>query len=265
MKVLDTPLRPLLGRTVREVILVAGGLTICAFELDRPTPSPWNLGVFGAGTALFAMRFFAARVVVIGVLLSAIAAQLSALRYGHGWTPADQIHWSVYAMSAGVLLLLSRDLQERFDFKPSGTGLRLNRWRELPRSHWRASTLLGWLLGILGHFLLRGWQSAGTMAPSWPLIAIIVCIAGVLLLFTGRSIVFVITTVLGVAVAYMVIPQIAAAEALLDNSRHLPPPTSPLWRMAPDSALPAAIAAIGTALVSLPYAALHVWNAFRRG
>ncbi len=258
---LDRPLRPLLGRTVRELILVAGGLTICAFELARPTLNPWHLGVFGAGTALFAVRFFAARVVAMGVLLSAIAAHLSSLRYGAAWTPST-LHWGVYGMGAGVLLLMSRDLQDRFDFSASGPGWRLNRWRELPRSHWRASTLLGWLLGVLGHFLLRGWQPAGAAAPTWALVAMLVCIGCVLLLFSGHSIVFVITTVLGVAVAALVIPQVGAAEALLDNARHVPTPDV-LWRAAPDSALPAAIAAVGTALVSLPYAILHVWNGVR--
>jgi len=92
------------------------------------------------------------------------------LRYGAGWMP-QHMHWGVYGMSAGVLLLMSRDLAQRFDFNPSGPGWRLNRWRELPRSFWRVSTVLGWLLGILGHFLLRGWQPAGAAAPMWPLIA----------------------------------------------------------------------------------------------
>ncbi len=258
----DTPLRSLLGRTPREAILIAGGLAICALEAARPTPSPWNLGVFGAGTALFAARFFAARVVAIGVLLSAIAAQLSGLRYGVGWTDSS-LHWGTYPMAAGVLLLMSRDLQARFDFGASGPGWRLNRWRELPRAHWRASTLLGWLLGILGHFLLRGWQPAGAAAPTWPLLAMLVCLGSVLLLFTGRSIVFLITAILGVVVAAMIIPQVADAEAFLAHARHLPRPTSVLWRASPDSALPAAIAAVGTALVSLPYAVLHVWHALR--
>ncbi|HUQ03942.1 MAG TPA: hypothetical protein VM261_15700 [Kofleriaceae bacterium] len=262
MKGLDTSLRPLLGRTPREVILIGGGLTICGFQFTLPTVNPWHLGVFVAGTALFAVRFFAARVVAIGILLSAIAAHLSGLRYGAGWVQ-QSLHWSAYAMGAGVLLLMSRDLQQRFDFGASGPGLRLNRWRELPRSFWRVSTVLGWLLGILGHFLLRGWQPAGAAAPMWPLIAMLVCIAGVMLLFSGHSIVFVITTILGVVVAALVIPQVGAAEALVANGRHLPAPSDVMWRVSPDSALPAAIAAVGSALVSLPYAALHVWKSLR--
>jgi hypothetical protein len=202
---------------------------------------------------------------VIGVLLSAMAAQLSALRYGAGWTESH-LFWGFYPMAAGVLLLMSRDLQQRFDFRASGAGVRTNRWRELPRAHWRASTLLGWCLGILGHFLLRGWQSAGAAAPTWPLIAIVVCIAGVFLLFTGRSIVFVITAVLGVVVAVMVIPSVGGAEALL----HQPFTSaangiSVLWSSAPDSALPAAVAAVCTTLVSLPYAVLHIWHGIRGG
>jgi hypothetical protein len=262
MRGLDTSLRPLLGRTPREVILVGGGLTICAFQLNQPHVNPWHLGVFVAGTALFAVRFFAARVVAIGILLSAIAAHLSGLRYGAGWMQ-QSLHWSAYAMSAGVLLLMSRDLQQRFDFNASGPGWRMNRWRELPRSHWRASTVLGWLLGILGHFLLRGWQPAGAAAPMWPLVAMLVCFAGVMLLFSGHSIVFVITTALGVVVAALVIPQVGDAEGLVASARHLPVPSSVMWRASPDSALPTAIAAVGTALVSLPYAFLHIRNALR--
>src|SRR5262245_35826641 len=107
MRGLDTSLRPLLGRTPREVILIAGGLTICAFELHRPTVNPWHLALFVAGTALFAVRFFAARVVAIGILLSAIAAHLSGLRYGAGWGQ-QHLFWGTYGMGAGVLLLLSR-------------------------------------------------------------------------------------------------------------------------------------------------------------
>lgn len=262
MKVLDTPIRPL-NRTVRELLLIAGGLAFCAFELTRPDTNPWHLGVFVAGTGLFALRFFAARVVAIGVLLSAMAAHLSGQRYGDGWVQLD-LHWGVYAMAAGVLLLMSRDLAQRFDFAESGPGWRLNRWRELPRTHWRASTLLGWLLGILGHFLLRGWQGAGDAAPSWPLYAIIGCIACVLLLFTGRSIVFVIAAGIGIAVALAVAPHVGAAEALLDQARAAGP-TEAMWRVRPDSALVAAASAAGVALVSLPYALLHVWHGLRRG
>jgi len=262
MKALDTPLRPLLGRTAREAILVAGGLAICVGELRQTPANPWHVGLFAAGTALFAVRFFAARVVAIGVLLSAIAAHLSAMRYGAGWVSAP-LFWGVYPMAAGVVLLMSRDLQQRFDLAPTGVGFRLNRWRELPRSHWRASTLLGWLLGLLGHFLLRGWQSSGADPTTWPLLAIVLCIAGVLLLFTGRSIVFVITAVLGIAVAIAVIPQVAGAETLLHNAFRAPASLDALWRRSPDSALMTAVAAVGVAVVSLPYAVLHLWNGLR--
>jgi hypothetical protein len=262
MKMIDTPL-PWMNRTGRELILIGGGLAICLVELARPQISPWNLGVFGVGTALFAARFFAARVVVIGVLLSAVASCFSGLRYGAGWTPSG-LYWGAYPMLVGVLLLISRDLEQRFDFAASGPGWRLNRWRELPRAHWRASTVLGWLLGILGHFLLRGWQSAGAAGPTWPLIAIVVCIGAVLLLFTGRSIVFVISAALGIAVAALVLPQVGGAEALMHHP-YGGVETAPLWRGMPDSALPAAIAAVGTALVSLPYALLHLWHGLRGG
>jgi hypothetical protein len=262
MKVLDTPLRPLAGRTLREAIIVGGGLGACAYELRSGSPNPWHLGVFAVGTAMFALRFFAARVVAIGVLLSAIAAHLANLRHTLGWYEPE-LFWGVYPMAAGVLLLLSRDLANRFDFAESGPGWRLNRWRALPRSHWRASVLLGWLLGILGHFLLRAWQPAGEAAPVWALIAILVCIGGIFLLFTGRSIVFVITAALGVAVAALVIPQVGAAEALLVGDWTAARPTSILWNASPSSALPAALAATGIALVSLPYAALHLWHGLR--
>jgi hypothetical protein len=259
MKVLDTPI--VLNRTLRELILIAGGLVICATELARDGTNPWHLAVFVAGTALLAMRFFAARVVAIGVLLSAIAAHLSNLRYGDGWTETE-VHWCVYPMAAGVLLLMSRDLAQRFDFAASGPGWRLNRWRDLPRAHWRASTLLGWWLGILGHFLLRGWQSAGDAAPSWPLYAIVACIACVVLLFTGRSIVFVVAAALGIAVTLAIWPHIGGAEAMLDRA-WATGPTEAMWRARPDSALIAAVSAAGTAIVSLPYALMHVWHGLR--
>lgn len=263
MRVLDTPIRPLMNRTARELLLIAGGLSFCVFEIARADTNPWHLGVFVAGTVLFAARFFAARVVAIGVLLSAIAAHVSLLRYGEGWVQRD-VHWAVYAMAGGVLLLMSRDLAQRFDFAASGPGWRLNRWRELPRAHWRASTLLGWLLGILGHFLLRGWESAGDAAPTWPLVAIIGCIACVFLLFTGRSIVFVVAAGLGIAVLLAVAPHVDAAEAMVDRIR-AGGPTEPMWRAEPDSAIIAAASAAGVALVSLPYALLHIWHGLRRG
>jgi hypothetical protein len=260
MKVLDTPI--VFDRTLRELIVVGGGLIICAMEIARDGTNPWHLGVFVAGTGLLAVRFFAARVVAIGVLLSAIAAHFSGARYGDGWVPTE-LHWGVYAMAAGVLLLMSRDLAQRFDFAQSGPGWRLNRWRDLPRAHWRASTLLGWWLGILGHFLLRGWQGAGDAAPSWPLYAIVACIACVFLLFTGRSIVFVFAAALGIAVTLAVWPHVGAAEAMLDQA-WATPPTELMWRARPDSAMVATVSAAGTAIVSLPYAVLHLWHGLRR-
>ena len=81
------------------------------------------------------------------------------------------------------------------------------------------------------------------------------------LLFSGRSIVFVLTAALGITVAWLVWPHVGGAEQLMNGpydlkARH----AAGLWANQPDSALPALAAAIATALVSLPYAGLHLWH-----
>lgn len=260
MKALDTPIEAFAGRTAREALLVCGFAAICGFELLRQHTNFWHLGVYLTFTGLFAVRFFAARVVAIGVLLSALAAHVANARYGTGWEPTAGVHWIVYVFAGGVVLLMSRDLAERFDYAESGPGWRLNRWRNLPRSHWRAATVLGWSLGTLGHFLLRAWQMSGEAGSTWALIAIVSCIVLVFVLFTGRSIVFLLSAALGIFVLSAAYPHVVESEAFIRNALTNPRPGHAMWGAAPGEALPVAIAAGATALVALPYALLHLWR-----
>jgi len=262
MRGLDTPIRRLADRTPREVILITGGLVACAGAVY--VKAPWAVTVtFVITTVMLATRFFAARIVAIGMLATALAAHLALTRYGEGWTNHFSLggHLPELAfIAAGLLLLCGRDLVDRFDRAPSGPGWRLNRWRELPRLHWRMSSVLGVSLGALGHFLWAGYHNtpAGAGWALWAIGGVCVCL---LLLFAGQAIGFLVAAALGVAVLVITAPELGAAEAHLHQAWAVPAPHESIFATSPHTALPIAIAACLVVLASLPYAARLLWRA----
>ncbi len=262
MKLLDTPVRPLFGRTPRELVLLAGATTACVAALY--VGAHWAVTTtFVITTAMLAARFFAARLVAIGMLGTALAAHVSLSRYGDGWTGVlrlgDHVPELVF-IGLGLILLCSRDLAGRFDLAQSGAGWRINRWRDLPRLHWRMSAVLGVALGALGHFLWAAQKNAAMADGSWARWAILVICISLLLLFAGQAIGFLVSAVLGITVLVIAVPDLAAAEAYLARGAAGSP--GRLFGAAPHAALPVVIAAALVTLTALPYAARLLWRSF---
>lgn len=81
MTVLDHELRRFGRRTVRELVIVGGGLAVVASEIVRPGPvDPGNLIVYIVATLLFALRCFAARAAGVGASIGACVQQWPHLR-----------------------------------------------------------------------------------------------------------------------------------------------------------------------------------------
>ena len=262
MRLLDTPLGSLRGRTVRELVLVTGAVAACAGALYLH--AHWAVTTtFVITTAMLATRFFAARVVAIGMLGTALAAHLAVARYGQGWTGGIQLGEQVAGLvfiGLGLLLLCSRDLADRFDLAQSGTGWRVNRWRDLPRLHWRLSCVVGVALGAMGHFLWAAQVNAPAADGAWARWAILVICISLLLLFAGQAVGFLVAAVLGITVLIITVPQLAAAEAHLAHA-HAGAPAQP-FATAPHAALPITIATTLVTLAALPYAARLLWRSF---
>jgi hypothetical protein len=257
MKLLDTPI--LLGRTPRELVILGGATLACGLALYLH--APWALvATFVVTTVMLATRFFAARIVAIGMLATALAAHVSFTRYGKFWGPAFRLRDHVPELSfiaLGLLLLCGRDLAARYDLQPSGTGWRINRWRDLPRLHWRMSCVLGVALGALGHFLWaaqRNVPAADGVFARWAIYALLACLV---LLFIGQAIGFLASAALGIAVLVEALPQLGAAEAHLHNAMA---PAPGLFAGSPHTAVPMVIAASIVVLVAVPYSGLLLWR-----
>ena len=118
MKSLDREV--ILGRTVRELVCIAGGLGIITFEAVRPLPIDWpNMAVYIGATSLFALRFYAARAAAVATCLGAVVQQWPSLRLG-------EVDWETLALFPLVafVVLASSDLVDRFERAPSRV-----RWR----------------------------------------------------------------------------------------------------------------------------------------
>ncbi len=76
MSFLDRELSWCAGRTVRELLVVAGGTAIVIAEVVRPGPVDiGNLAVYLLATLLLLLRFFAARAAAVGACIGAIVQQ----------------------------------------------------------------------------------------------------------------------------------------------------------------------------------------------
>jgi hypothetical protein len=249
MKIIDTPIRWLAGRTAREVLLIGAGVAVTAVEARRPDLNLWHLTFYAGMTIAFAVRFFAARALWVATLVSALGLTLVHEWIGGVWTSPD-LTWRLASFGAALLLLCSRDLRERFDRAESGTGWRTNRWRELPRLHWTLSCWLGYLLGLLANLILLPWRESGGLdATLWPLALMIPIYGCVLLLFMGRAIAFTVGAAIGGAA-------IALASSL---------PAGMWWTEVAAPARTFAIMLCGGLViaVALPYAVYHVVRTLR--
>jgi hypothetical protein len=251
MRVLDTPLSHARGRTPRELLIIAGG-TAALVQGILHGSNTGNLIIYALMTVAFASRFFAARIMMGGLFIGALALHLPWLLYdGFGVTDLAPVVW---ALAAGLVLVSSRDLIERFDNNEAGgiPGFP-NFWMKISRSHRRAFSWCAYSLGALGGLLYHAWlRTPADHAPDWALWALAGAIACTLLIIAGRSLAFVATGIYSAWILTIVVPQVGSANTLLEGNWTTE--ISAMYLYSPHYVLPAAIAAAAALAISVPYA-----------
>lgn len=204
---LDRPIASLWGRTAREVLLILGGVAVAVWSLCQPQLNLWHTSFYIGATIAFAVRFYAARVVAVGFIATALALT------GINATQGEPLFWGALALLPGLALLVSSDLRERFDRAP-----RANPWRSIDRRHWVAWCGVGYLLGVLGNLYLLPWRSIFQAGGNWPLVILGAVYLAVGLLFCGRAIAFVVAAAAGLAglITALAEPQLLAARPGFD-------------------------------------------------
>ncbi|MBK7829179.1 hypothetical protein [Nannocystis sp.] len=251
MSFLDRELSWCAGRTVRELLVVAGGTAIVIAEVVRPGPVDiGNLAVYLLATLLLLLRFFAARAAAVGACIGAIVQQWPHLRHG-------EVTLETLALLplAGIALLASSDLVDRFERAPSRLRWLPNPWASFTAAETRslrwAAYAAGALAGLLDHTLqlvTRTAQLHGMTAPWWPRIAMVVLVGALALLCLGRAVGLLIVWLAAVVVAVLVAPLAWQAEPLLQRGDTL----APLYQYAAPYLLPVLLLAVAAALLTTP-------------
>ena len=252
---LDHELRGCAGRTVRELIVIGGGLGILAEEvLRRGPPDVGNLIVYVAATLLFALRFFAARAAAVASCIGAIVQQWPHLRLGE-ITPAT----AAVLPLVGIAVLASSDLVDRYERAPSRISWLPNPWAGFTAAETRslrwASYAAGALAGLLDHTLQLTRDRADMLlmpAPWWPRITMLVLVGALALLCLGRAIGALVVWVTAVIVAILVAPLAWQAEARLGPLRSGPGNLPELYHDAAHYLLPVFLLATVAALITSP-------------
>ncbi len=112
MKFLDRDVPWAGHRSVRELIILSGGIALTTAEATSGYVDVGNLIVYAGATLVFASRFYLARAVAVGACIGAIVQQWPHLRFGLGHANVETL--AVLPLLA-IALLCSRDLVERFD------------------------------------------------------------------------------------------------------------------------------------------------------
>lgn len=215
MVLLDREIQWCAGRTVRELLVLAGGLAIIAGDILRPGPPDWgNLAVYVGATALLAVRFFAARAAAVGACIGAIVQQWPHLRLGR----VDLETLAVLPL-VGIALLASRDLVERFERAPSRVAWLPNPWAGFTAADTRslrwAAYAAGALAGLLDHSMQTTAHAFAGAAPWWPRVGEVAFIASLLALCLGRAVGLLLVWLTAVVVAALAAPLAWQAESLL--------------------------------------------------
>jgi hypothetical protein len=242
------------GRTVRELIVVAGGLTIVAAECLRPGPvDVGNLIVYVAATLLFALRFFAARAAGVGACIGACVQQWPNLRLGEV-TPETL---AVLPL-AGIAVLASSDLVERYERAPSRIAWLPNPWAGFTAAQTRslrwATYAAGALAGLLDHTTqLTAWGAPyGLPAPWWPRLTMVSLVLAVAMLCLGRAVGALLVWVTAIVVVIRGAPLAWRAEALLGPLVAGPSGLPPVYQFAAHYLLPVVLLASAAAIVTSP-------------
>lgn len=271
LKLVDTPITRLAGRTPRELLILGTLMAFIASGLVAARPPWWDLSLFALALAAFATRFWAARILGIGICVSSLAMALVHVREGAWDLCALAPHQISFAATwlAGLIVLSSRDLGRRFERAPSwGVG----RWKvtnpfaELPPLHLAAIAAGAVSLGALGHLLLRAILVA--QAHGLPATGLSIALGAIaltlLLLVAGR--------VVGLLAAAGVSTYLAIAlgTKLCAAKLWLAWPPSPCGPIAEPLAYHPGVVFIGFALaligaaVTLPYAVVAIRRMARR-
>lgn len=158
--IVDRPL-PWLHRSARELLLfgVAAGSAVRFWRVD-----PGGAVMFAAVALAFATRWFATRVLAMGVAIAATAIWATHLATPGG--PALREAGAVAYFACGIALLHSRALVAVFDDRLS----RANVWRPLPPRERRSLAALIYSVGVVGAAAYEGQLAlsrAHHAAPAW--------------------------------------------------------------------------------------------------
>ncbi len=252
---LDHELRWAAGRTLRELVIVGGGLGIIVAELLRPgAPDTGNLIVYVAATALFALRFFAARAAAVASCIGAIVQQWPYLRLGEV-TPET----AALLPLLGIAVLASSDLVDRYERAPSRISSLPNPWAGFTAAETRslrwASYAAGALSGLLDHTLAIVRSHAAMFdqpAPWWPRITMLMLVFALALLCLGRAVGALVVWLTALVVMVMVAPLAWESEALLGPLRAGPGALPIIYSGAAVYLSPVLLLATVAALITTP-------------
>jgi hypothetical protein len=198
MRIIDTPIAALGGRSSRELLLL--GIVAYAVYLSVGF---WPEFATATGVALlFAFRVPQARPIGVGFclgwLVSMAAMTVANVRYYGAELHLANLYDLRFLIPAGLLALLSsRALFERFDAAPAR--FIPNVWRELPAKHWRMMRWSAYSLGVLSALIVPGWLwptrawGLSSTAATWIVIGIVLALA---LLVIGSALGFIVATLL---------------------------------------------------------------------
>jgi hypothetical protein len=246
MRVVDHPLRLAAGRTPRELVILGTGILIL-YRAVRLHDTSWDFVAVATVTALFAARFFAARVAALALCVGALALHAAALAHH---TPLRPLLPGLAQFGAGAVLLVSRDLRARFDDAGRGFGPLRNFWRDLPIADRRSLTRVvcaGAATASLLHYasdVALAWAhgAAAYQPPALVGVLVWVALASAGLLLLGRTAGLIGAAAVSAGALVVLVPYASAARFAADGAEK----TVPGW-LIPSS---------GFVLVAIPCAAL---------
>ena len=191
------------GRTVRELVLIAGGsaFTVSAVLRDEP----WAfIAVYALATTSFLLRFFPARAFAVATSIAAITQQLVCTNFALRWNA-----WILYVPFVVLAGTLSRDLTRRFDRAPSRVSWLPNRWADLPENHAQRLRVCGYALAAQAAALFARQSMLGTHSLS-TYVAIGVLWGTLAMLTLGRAMAIFLAPLVSLPAAYIWVSQLEA-------------------------------------------------------
>jgi hypothetical protein len=215
MRALDTPIRLAAGRTFREILLIGQGVVSVGVAISRGDHS-YNVYSYAAVTLLFALRFFAGRVVYLSLCVGALALQLSCLMLSNV-SFADS--WpAILGILVIALLLSGPDLVRRFDDEGRGLGPWRNYWRDLSMAQRRHIAWGMHFVGATGGLLHHTWynlEESRIAVPTWLYVGVAACSVIGFLYLWGRALAAPAAVALGGLVMWKLAPHLDAAWNLV--------------------------------------------------